>query len=133
MGVLIDSNLLISLERAGDSVCACIRGREKEEIYLSVVSASELLHGVFRAKDDSVRAARSAFVEGVLDALPVLDIDLPSARAHAQLWSSLAAQGEMIGIHDSWLAAQCLAHGLTLVTRNVREFSRVPGLRVERW
>ena len=39
----------------------------------------------------------------------------------------------MIGVHDSWIAAQCIEHGLTLVTRNVREFNRVPGLSVEQW
>jgi tRNA(fMet)-specific endonuclease VapC len=39
----------------------------------------------------------------------------------------------MIGAHDAWLAATCLAHGLTLVTGNVREFQRVHGLRVEEW
>lgn len=39
----------------------------------------------------------------------------------------------MIGVHDSWIAATCIALNLTLVTANVREFNRVPGLRVENW
>ncbi len=54
-------------------------------------------------------------------------------RAHAALWSNLAQQGAMIGVHDSWIAATCIALNLTLVTANVREFNRVPGLRVENW
>lgn len=37
------------------------------------------------------------------------------------------------GVHDSWLAATCLAHGLKLATENVREFRRVPGLEIEEW
>jgi tRNA(fMet)-specific endonuclease VapC len=49
------------------------------------------------------------------------------------LWSGLAQQGQMIGIHDSWIAASCIAHDLTLVTANLREFNRVPGLRIENW
>jgi predicted nucleic acid-binding protein len=44
-----------------------------------------------------------------------------------------AAQGTMIGLHNSWIAASCLAHGLTLATANLREFERVPGLTVEAW
>jgi tRNA(fMet)-specific endonuclease VapC len=42
-------------------------------------------------------------------------------------------EGRLIGPHDLWLAAMCLAHGLTMVTANVREFTRVPGLVVESW
>lgn len=41
--------------------------------------------------------------------------------------------GGRIGLHDAWIAATCLANGLTLVTGNIREFKRVPGLKVENW
>jgi len=46
---------------------------------------------------------------------------------------STSTAGERIGPHDLWLAATCIAHGLTLITANVREFARVPGLRLEDW
>jgi len=133
MGLLIDSSVLIGLERKGKELADRIQGREEEEFFLSVVSASELLYGVHRAKDAKVRAKRLAFVEGLLAAFPILDIDLATARSHAQLWSDLSRRGEMIGPHDAWLAATCLAHGLRLATRNLREFRRVPGLDVEDW
>lgn len=133
MGVLIDSNVLIDLERQARDLSSYIRGREDEEVFLSVISASELLHGVHRAKRAKTRARRLAFVEAVLAAFPVLEIDLATARSHAQLWSDLEKRGLMIGVHDSWLAATCLAHGLTLVTQDVRAFERVPGLSVEVW
>jgi len=58
---------------------------------------------------------------------------LATARAHAQVWADLSATGSIIGPHDLWLAASCIAHGLTMVTANVREFERVPGLEVEEW
>lgn len=108
------------------------KGREKEEFFLSVVSASELLHGVYRAPDDGTRSQRSAFVEGVLGRFPLLDIDERTARMHAQIWASLRVAG-MIGPNDLWIAASALAYGLTVVTGNVREFDRVPGLSVESW
>ncbi len=133
MGILIDSSILINFERLGTDVSACIRGREEEDMFLSVISASELLHGVHRATDQKVKAKRLAFVEGVLAALPVLAIDVATARSHALLWAGLARSGKMIGVHDSWLAAVCLAHDLRLATGNLREFQRVPGLDVEEW
>jgi tRNA(fMet)-specific endonuclease VapC len=133
MGLLIDSSVLIGIEREGKGLEVHVQGHEEEDMFLSVVSASELLHGVYRATDGKVKARRLAFVEGLLAALPVLNIDLATARSHAQLWSELARRGEMIGVHDSWLAAACLAHGLRLATRNLREFKRVPGLDVEEW
>ena len=133
MGILIDSSVLIHFERRGTDISAYVKGREGEDAFLSVISASELLHGVHRAADRRIKATRLAFVEGVLTAIPVLPVDLAVARSHAQMWADLAQQGQMIGVHDSWLAATCLAYGLRLATTNVREFKRVPGLDVEKW
>lgn len=133
MGVLIDSSVLIHFERSDTDLSTYIQGREEEEAFLSVISASELLHGVHRAKDKRIKAKRLAFVEGVLGSLPVLDVNVATARSHSQLWADLARQGKMIGVHDSWIAATCLAHGLRLATSNLREFNRVPGLDVEKW
>ncbi len=133
MAVLIDATVLIDYERGQIDLEARIAGRGHEAFYLSVVTASELLHGVHRAVDPGVRARRSAFVEAVLARFALLPIDLPTARIHAQLWAELAATGALIGPHDLWLAATCLAYGLTMVTGNVREFRRVPGLAVESW
>ena len=133
MGILIDSSVLIYFERSGVDVSTYVKDREDEDAFLSVVAASELLHGVHRAVDRKIKARRLAFVEGILAAIPVLPIDLETARSHSQLWADLTQQGKMIGVHDSWLAATCLAHGLRLATCNLREFKRVPGLDVEKW
>jgi predicted nucleic acid-binding protein len=133
LGVLIDASVLIEVERGDLAIEQRLAGREEEEFFLSVITASELLHGVYRATAPDVRARRSAFVEAVLARFPLLSIDLPTARTHAQLWAELASRGAMIGPHDLWIAAACIAHGLTLVTGNVREFARVPGLATESW
>jgi tRNA(fMet)-specific endonuclease VapC len=133
VGVLIDASILIEHERGRVRLEPHLVGREREEFFLSVITASELLHGVHRAADPDVRARRSAFVEAVLERFPLLPVDLAVARAHAQLWAALMAEGRIIGPHDLWLAATCLAQGLTMVTANVREFARVPGLVVESW
>jgi tRNA(fMet)-specific endonuclease VapC len=133
VAALIDTSILIAYERGQLDVASRVAGREAEEVFLSVISASELLHGAHRATDAAVRARRLAFVEAVLARFPVLEIDLEVARAHAALWSGLAQAGEMIGVHDSWIAATCIARDLALITGNIREFNRVPGLRVENW
>jgi tRNA(fMet)-specific endonuclease VapC len=133
MGILIDASILIEHERGRLELEAHLDGREDEEFFLSVITASELLHGVHRASEPSVRARRSAWVEAVVERFPLLPLDLSAARAHAQVWAQLAGEGRMIGPHDLWLAASCLAHGLTLATSNVREFERVPGLSWEQW
>jgi tRNA(fMet)-specific endonuclease VapC len=133
MGILIDSSFFIGMERSGGDASACIKGRDEEEAFVSVVSASELLHGVHRAATPEAKARRLAFVEGILAAIPVIAIDVAVARSHARLWADMASRGEMIGLHDSWLAATCLAYGLRMATGNLRDFERVPGLDVEKW
>ena len=133
MGVLIDASILIEAERGRINLEEKIQGREQDPFYLSVITVSEMLHGVHRAQNPAIRARRSAFVEGVLSQFPLLDIDLATARLHAETWAALAVQGQIIGPHDLWLAATCLAHGLTIAIANVREFERVPGLAVESW
>jgi predicted nucleic acid-binding protein len=133
MAVLIDATVLIEYERGRIDLETRIAGRRQEEFYLSVITASELLHGVHRAVDPGVRSRRSAFVEAVLARFPLLPLDLPTARIHAQLWAELASTGSLIGPHDLWLAATCMTHKLTIVTGNLREFRRVPGLSVESW
>ena len=133
MAVLIDSSILIEAARGRLDLEPHVARHGDEEAFLSVVTASELLHGVHRATMPDVRARRSAFVEGVLERFPLLSVDLACARAHAHLWAELRQAGALIGPHDLWLAATCVAHGLTMVTANVREFARVPGLDLEVW
>jgi tRNA(fMet)-specific endonuclease VapC len=133
MAVLIDASILIEAERGRLDLEPHVTRHGEEEAFLSVVTASELLHGVHRATQPDVRARRSAFVEGILERFPLLSVDLACARAHAQLWAELRQAGKPIGPHDLWLAATCVAHGLTIVTANVREFARVPGLDLEVW
>jgi len=90
---------------------------------------SELLHGVHRASG-AIRTRRQAWVEAVLAGAEAVPITTPVARVHAEVWASLAEQGILIGQHDLWIGASALAHGFGVVTRNEREFSRIPGLRV---
>lgn len=135
MGILIDSSVLIGYERDALDPHRILSDQadEEEPLFISTITVSELLHGVHRARDAVRRVRRSVFVEGIIDRFPLLDVDLPTARVHAEIWADLAASGRLIGAHDLWLAAACVAHGLRLATLNVREFERVPALEVEDW
>jgi len=133
MGILIDASVLIDAERRRIDLSVKVKGREGEEFFLSVITASELLHGVWRARESAIRSRRAAFVEGLLERFPLLPIDLTIARIHAQLWAELESKGVSVGPHDSWVAASCIAHGYTLVTSDVEDFKRIPGLSVEQW
>lgn len=133
MGILIDTSVFIEYERNRLDLAARIRGRESDEFFISVITASELLHGVHRAIEPSVKARRSAWVEAILARFALLPVDLADSRIHSQLWAELGARGQLIGPNDLWLAAQCISRGLTLVTGNVREFRRVSGLELESW
>ncbi|HEY5196354.1 MAG TPA: PIN domain-containing protein [Solirubrobacteraceae bacterium] len=141
MALLIDTDLLIDLERGRPDA---ERALGEEERAISVITVSELLHGVMRATD-ATRAGRGAFVEHLLAGLRAIPITEPVARAHADIWSQTARRGETIGSHDRsqtarrgetigshdlWIAATAIAHGLGVATRNSAHFRRVPGLRV---
>ena len=76
------------------------------------------------------RDRRQAFLDGVLERLTVLAFDLRVAEEHARIWSHLMESGLPIGVHDLLIAATAIAYGLDIMTLNVREFSRVPGLIV---
>ena len=128
MALLIDTDVLIDLERGvGAQAVETVLGDEERAI--SVITVSELLHGVLRATG-ARRARRRAFVEYLLGALRGIPITEPVARVHAEVWAQLAKRGEVIGAHDLWIAATALAHGLGLATNNAAEFAHVPGLRL---
>ncbi len=128
MAVLIDTGLLVDRER-GIANPTVDRAIGIEERAISVITVSELLHGVHRASG-AQRARRSAFVEHILAGISAIEITDQIARVHAEVWSQLAAKGQIIGAHDLWIAATALAHGMSLATGNTDEFRRVPGLQV---
>jgi len=133
VGILIDSSIFIAAERGRLSLEAHVAGQEQEAVALSVITASELLHGVHRAVDQQRRVERERFVEGILARFPVVEFGLEAARVHARLWAELEARGELVGAHDLLLAATAVALDFQLATANARDFQRIPDLRVQVW
>jgi tRNA(fMet)-specific endonuclease VapC len=127
VAVLIDTSVVIDAERRRAPLEAAVGNADRA---ISVVTASDLLHGVHRANDPTLRMRRHAFVESVLARLQPIPITTHVARAHSEIWARLEAEGELIGAHDLWIAATALAHGMPVATVNARHFERVPGLEV---
>lgn len=107
-----------------------LRRVDPSEVCLCSVVKAELVYG----------ARRSSRVAENLDLLrrfflPFKSVafDDPCADHCGRVRAELAAQGTPIGPNDLLIAATALAHDLTLVTHNIREFSRVTGLRMEDW
>ena len=130
MGTLIDTSVFISAERGHFDLGAWLSMRPSESFAISAVTASELLHGVYRAPPGKRRAARRAFVETVLATYPVHAFDAEAAALHAAKWAAMAARGDVIGAHDLLIAATALLHGHAVATFNGEDFARVPGLEV---
>ena len=128
MGVMVDTNVLVHFERSGDSFDWSHWGHA-ERGSVSVVTVSELLVGVHRANTEARRQSRSLFVESVIARFEVLDFTLDCARLHSEISAELTKTGRMIGAHDLLIAATARLHDLPILTDNVNEFSRVPGLR----
>jgi len=130
MGLILDSSILVAAERGHFDMEAFIEGEAwMETIFISSVTASELLHGCHRATPER-RPKREIYVEAVLAATPILPFDLPCARRHAQLWAALESSGRRIGAHDMLIAATGLRHGLEIATLNEGEFERIEGLKL---
>jgi tRNA(fMet)-specific endonuclease VapC len=125
--ILIDSSVLIASERGQLDLPKFFKHNAQESFAISAITASELLHGVHRSTIDK-HTTREAFVEHVLQLLPVIPVDLLVARIHSRLWAELSRRGTPVGAHDLLIAATALASGARVATRDERGFKRVPGL-----
>jgi predicted nucleic acid-binding protein len=132
MGALIDTSVLIDVERGRFSLGSLMARHGDENVAISAITASELLHGVHRAPGGAQAARVESFVEGLLALLPVIAFDLAEARAHARLSAELGAKGVSVGAHDLLIAATAIANDLRVMTRDARSFPRIRGLDVLR-
>jgi tRNA(fMet)-specific endonuclease VapC len=126
---LLDTTAAISLFRGADSgVSQKIRLHPVDAVAISTIVLHELFYGAFNGSRvarslEAVEALRLAWVE----------FDFEDARVSGEMRAYLSRQGTPIGPYDRLIAGQAKARGLILVTHNVREFSRIPGLLIEDW
>jgi tRNA(fMet)-specific endonuclease VapC len=129
-GYLLDTNIISDIIRNPAGLAARhIEQMDPKDICTSIVVAAELRYGC--AKRGSAKLF--AKVEAVLETIPVLPLDVPVDSEYGGIRSALEAAGQTIGLNDVLIGAHAHALGLTLVTDNMREFNRIPGLSVENW
>ncbi len=127
MGIVLDTCVLIAAEKQKINFSKL---ESCEEIFITTITASELLVGVKLADNETRRNKRSAFVEHILNSFTILPFSTESARIHSEIHASLWRKGKLIGAHDMIIAAIAMSHGYSLVTGNYKEFARVVGLDV---
>ena len=130
MGLIFDTTEIIHLERNAGRIYELITEAGDEPFGISIITVSELLHGVERATTEAIRVRRQAFIEGILEQFPVMPFDMPAARVHARIWATLAKRGEVIGAHDLIIAATAISLDYAIVTSNTKDFTQIEGLRV---
>jgi len=128
--ILLDTNTCIYIiNNRPPNVLERFRKYKAGEVGISSIAASELAYGV--AKSGSVKN-RTA-LEMFLAPMQILPFDSQCLWFYADLRASLEKQGLSIGPMDTLIAAQALSIDGTLVTNNIKEFMRVPKLKLENW
>ncbi len=101
-------------------------------VYLCSVVLAELFYGAMHSRSAN-QGANLALIARLRQKLSSLPFDDRAAEVYGDVREHLAILGTPIGSNDLMIAAIALANRMTLVTRNTAEFSRVPGLNLERW
>lgn len=131
MAYFLDTNVCVQLLRDESSTIATrLASHRPRNIKIPSMVRAELLLGA--VKSSRPQTAGKA-VARLLAPLELVAFGAEAADAYASVRAELEKQGQLIGPNDLIIAATVLAAGGTLVTHNVREFARVPGLRVEDW
>ncbi|MBC7368535.1 MAG: PIN domain-containing protein [Undibacterium sp.] len=100
-----------------------------DHVRASSIVVAELEYGAVKSGVTSQRTR----LDALRSTLPLEPFTLADAAEFGRLRTLLARRGELIGPYDLLIAAQALRLGATLITHNLREFSRVPGLKIEDW
>ncbi|MFA7665523.1 MAG: PIN domain-containing protein [Burkholderiaceae bacterium] len=127
---LLDTNILIAALKGHPVVRQRLEATPLADLRLSAIVLGELQFGA--EKRAHVERNRSRLVD-LVQRLPVIGIDGGTALPYARIRADLERQGTPIGATDLWIAAQAVQVGAMLITDNLREFQRVPGLVLENW
>lgn len=128
---MLDTNMIIYIMN-GKSERAFFEmtRHDREEICISSIVHAELYYGI---EGSSRKAETINWLEKFLEGIAILDFGVEAAREYGRIRQYLKREGMPIGDHDMMIAAHANSMDLTLVTHNVREFTRVPGLEVADW
>lgn len=128
---LLDTNICIYIKNHRPAeVLARFSKLPPGKVAMSVITYGELCFG---AEKSSKPKESRHILEQLIALIPVLPLDDAVSVYYGKIRQRLQASGKLIGNNDLWIASHALANKLRLVTNNVAEFERVPGLRIENW
>jgi len=131
MKYLLDTNICIYLiKKKPVSVIHRFDEHSVGDIGISSITVAEMAYGV--RKSQRKKQNQEALLQ-FLSPLTIAEFDSDAAFSYGQIRAELENQGRPIGSLDTLIAGHAVSLGVTLVTNNEREFSRVPGLTVENW
>jgi len=129
--VLLDTNVCIRvLNGSSQPVVARLRELDPGDVVMSAVVRAELVYGARKSRHV---AANLRLVDAFCEPFVCLPFDDRAADVYGDIRADLERLGQPIGPNDLLIASTALAHSLTLVTHNLSEFARVPGLGIEDW
>jgi tRNA(fMet)-specific endonuclease VapC len=126
----LDTNTLIYFFKGQGRVAERLLATAPAEIAIPAITVYEIETGIAKSSEP---ARRRAQFDALLELVTILPFDHPAASQAAAIRAAWEAAGQPIGPLDTLIAGTALANGATLVTRNLREFSRVPQLQVVDW
>ena len=127
---LLDTNILVYAYQNRGGCRQRLDAHDPALLHICPVNIFEIERGI--AKSARPQALR-LFLSATLSRHPLAPFDATAAQCAGQLRATLERQGQPIGPYDLLIAGTALAHGLTLITHNTGEFSRVPGLALADW
>ena len=131
MKVLLDTNICIYIiKRKPLEVLQKFEAYEVGDIGISSITVAELKFGV--QKSQSVEKNQQALMQFLLP-LTIAKFDTAAANVYGEIRATLEKQGTPIGSLDTLIAAHALSLDLTLITNNIKEFDRVPNLKLKNW
>lgn len=131
MKFMLDTNICIyAIKNKPQQVMQQIQSNMENGICISSITLAELYHGV---KKSSAPEKNAVALIKFLSILTVLPFDDRAALEYGKICAFLQRKGTPIGTMDMLISASAIAENKILVTNNVREFERVPGLRIENW
>jgi predicted nucleic acid-binding protein len=132
MGLILDTSILIAYERRGETIQDILRRTQttqrESEAGISAISAVELTHGIYRAREVVHRERRRTFTQDAFAGLVVHPVSLTIAELAGRIEGEQAAIGVSIAIEDLIIGATALHLGFDVVTLNEKHFRLIPGL-----
>ncbi len=131
MRYMLDTNICIyAIKHKPEKVFQKLQEVEPEDVCVSSVTYAELVHGV----EKSVAVEKNRLALSILLAnIEILDFDVDAADCYGKIRANLEKKGTPIGPLDMMIAGHAQSLGYTVVTNNVKEFSRVMDLKIENW